>query len=218
MWRILPVVHSEMAPFSPELRFYIFEILEIVYYSCGFKNVHALFRTKNHHLRMDTISLKSRNISKNSKALKKLKGEAMKRNLFCFILISAVAVGLLGCGDKYSSAVDVNNKFAAATEEYIEALGKCDSSESAASAIDTYAAKMEKIGPKIKEIAEKYPELRGSTEISKELQQSREKVAAVTAKMGPAMMNMMKYMGDPKVMEAQQRFQKAMASMAPQQN
>ena len=34
-------VHPETAPFGPELRFYIFEILEIVHYSFGFKNTHA---------------------------------------------------------------------------------------------------------------------------------------------------------------------------------
>ena len=139
----------------------------------------------------------------------------MKRNLLCVVLIVTVAVIFSGCGNKYSSAVDINNKFAAATEEYIEALAKCDSAKSAADAIDTYAAKMEKIAPKIKEFAEKYPELRNTNEVPEDLKESQEKVAAATAKMGSAMMNLMKYMGDPKVQEAQQRLQKAMASMAP---
>ena len=46
-------VHPETAPFGFELRFHIFEILEIACYSSGFKNIQALFQTKIHHFQMN---------------------------------------------------------------------------------------------------------------------------------------------------------------------
>jgi Mg2+ and Co2+ transporter CorA len=144
-------------------------------------------------------------------------GEAMQRFILCGILVCAMAVGLMGCGDKYGDAVDVNIQFANATEEYMNGLSKADAAPAVAAVTDAYAAKIEKIAPKIREIADKYPELQNNTEIPEDLEQSRRKVEEATAKMGGAMMNMIRFMGDPKVMEAQMRLQKAMALMAPAQ-
>lgn len=129
------------------------------------------------------------------------------------LMMAVMACSLMACGDKYSEAVKVNEQFAEATEEYVLALEKADNAGAVAKAIDGYTAKMEKIVPEMKAIADQYPELKTSTEAPESLRVSREKAEAAGAKMAGAMMKLMQYMTDPKVQEAQQRMGKAMSSM-----
>jgi hypothetical protein len=119
----------------------------------------------------------------------------------------------MACGDQYGEAVKVNEQFAEATEEYVLALEKADNAEAVARAMDGYTAKMEKIVPKMKAIADQYPELKTTSEVPESLRVSREKAEAAGAKMAGAMMKLIQYMTDPKVLEAQQRMGKAMSSL-----
>ncbi|MBA3030272.1 MAG: hypothetical protein FP816_15875 [Desulfobacteraceae bacterium] len=137
----------------------------------------------------------------------------MLRKCLLFMFVITMGALFMACGDKYGEAVDVNKQFAAAMEEYVMALDKAENAQAVANAMDDYTAKMEKIVPKMKSIADKYPELKTTTEVPEELRVSREKAEAAGGKMAGAMMKMVQYMTDPKVLEAQQRMQKAMTAL-----
>lgn len=129
------------------------------------------------------------------------------------IVFVVLAVIFLSCSGKYSDVVEVNEDFIEATNEYINALDKSDSAASVASALNEYADRMETIAPKMKKMAEQYPELKDPDNIPKALKESSEKVEEMGGKMAGSMMKSMQYMMDPKVREAQKRFQNAMGLM-----
>lgn len=130
------------------------------------------------------------------------------------ILLLSIIVVLSACGGgKYSDAIEVNDKFADATEEYINNMEKANDAASIANAVDDFAAAIEKIAPEMKKIAEKYPELKDRTNIPPELKESRERMDSMENKMAGLMMKSMTYMKNPEVREAQKRLQNAMMLM-----
>ncbi len=125
----------------------------------------------------------------------------------------AMAMAVSACGGKYDDAIEVNTEFGDAAVAYIDALDNADNAKAAVDAVNDFAAAMEKLGPRMKEITEKYPELNDPANHPDELKESSERVEGLGMKIGAAIMKSMKYMGDPGMMAAQQRLQKAMASM-----
>ncbi len=139
----------------------------------------------------------------------------MKKHLFSGLVILTMLAMLTGCGGgKYSDAVEVNNTFIDAMETYLNDLDKADSDPTVAKAVDTFAASIEKISPKMKEIVAKYPELKDPNNKPEELKAVRARSEELGKKIGGSMMKSMKYMGDAKVKDAQMRLQKAMMGMA----
>ena len=119
----------------------------------------------------------------------------------------AITVALMACGGgKYSDLIAVSNQFADATENYINAIEKADNASDAAGATNTYAAKIEKIAPRMREMADKYPELKDRSKVPEELKKNRERDDALGEKMAGAMMT---YRKDPEVRKAQQRLKKS---------
>ncbi len=132
---------------------------------------------------------------------------------FLGIALLAMAMAVSACSGKYSDAIEVNTEFGEAAEAYIDGLNKSKNADEVAEAIDAFAETMENLGPRMKEIADKYPELKDPDNLPEELKQSREKVDAMGMKIGGAVFKTMKYMNNPKVMAAQKRMQKAMTKM-----
>ncbi|MCP4687992.1 MAG: hypothetical protein GY859_08075 [Desulfobacterales bacterium] len=137
----------------------------------------------------------------------------MYKTFFWGIALLALVVVFSACGGKYDDVVEVNTEFADAAENYIEGLDKAGGADDVADAVNTFADKMEKLGPRMKELADKYPELKNPDNLPEELKASRERVDAMGMKIGGAMMKTMKYMNSSKVMEAQKHLQQAMAKM-----
>lgn len=138
----------------------------------------------------------------------------MKKHLFSALVLLAVLAMLSGCGGgKYSDAVAVNNSFVDAMESYFKDLETADSSAAVATAVDAFAASIEKIAPRMKEMAEKYPELKDHNNQPEEFKAVRARADDLGKKMAGSMMKSMQYMNDAKVRDAQLRLQKAMMTM-----
>lgn len=117
------------------------------------------------------------------------------------------------CGGKYDDAVATNNKFVDAIETYVSDMETAEDADAVADALNDFAARVEKIAPEMKKIADKYPELKDPEQIPESLKESQAEAEAVSMKMAGQMMKTMTYMGDEDVKAAQLRLQKAMASL-----
>ncbi len=135
-----------------------------------------------------------------------------------FVLFAVVvffAFGMVACkgGGKYADAKDVMEKFVVGNEQFVAALDKAASADDVAAALTAVTKVMTELGPKMKEIGEKYPELKNQENPPAELKPLTDRVTAVMGKMMGAMGKMGTYASDPKVMEAQQKYQEAMAAI-----
>ena len=127
--------------------------------------------------------------------------------LACLCLLS-------GCGGgKYDDVKKTNAEFVTATQAYIAGLDKASNGKEAAKVINSYADAMERLAPKMKKLAEKYPELKDPNNPPEELKEVMKKSEEVGTKMGSSMMKLMAYMDDPDVKKAQERMGAAMMKM-----
>ena len=122
---------------------------------------------------------------------------------FCFLFLSSL---LSGCGGKYSDAVEANEAFIEMMEAYVESLEKADGAEDVAKAMNRYADAMEDLLPRMKHIAEKYPELNDQNNPPEELKESQKKSEEVGRKMIITMVKAKPYLSDPEVQKALKRF------------
>jgi F0F1-type ATP synthase membrane subunit b/b' len=127
--------------------------------------------------------------------------------VFC-LLVSAL--WLTGCSGKYADAKALNAEFVDMTETYLDDLEKSDNAKDVAKAMNRYADDMEKIWPKMKKMAEKYPELKDKKAMPEELKESQQAVEEMGQKMGNAFGKIMPHMSDPDVQKAQQRISAVM--------
>ena len=135
----------------------------------------------------------------------------MKKGLL-LPLLCALAVSFLiaGCAGKYDDAKKVNKEYMALVKGYVDDLDKTENAQDAAKAINRFADGMESLWPKMKALAEKYPELKDRNNIPEELKEMQAEAAEVGKKMGTSMMKLMPYMQDPEVQKAQKRLQETM--------
>ncbi len=126
-------------------------------------------------------------------------------------MVLGFVLSFMGCGGKYSDAIEVNEKFTDSIVDYFKDLEKVDSSEAAAKAINKFAEKMEKLGPEMKKIAEKYPELKDPSNLPEEMKASMKKVEDASMQFAASFMKMMRYIGSAEVQQAQMRLTEAMA-------
>ena len=135
----------------------------------------------------------------------------MKKGLL-FLLLCVLAVSFLfaGCGGKYSDAKKVNEEYVTLIQRYVDDLDKVANAKDAAKAIDRFVDGMKTLWPKMKALAEKYPELKDRNNPPEELKEIQAKAQEMGKKMGGAMMKLMPYMKDPEVQKAQKRLQEIM--------
>jgi len=96
------------------------------------------------------------------------------------------------------------------TEAYVADLEKAGDAKDVAKAMNRYADALEAHWPKMKKLAEKYPELKDTENVPKELEASQKAAEAVGQKMAGTFMKIMPYMKDPEVRKAQERMGKIM--------
>ncbi|MBC2717353.1 MAG: hypothetical protein HF978_18770 [Desulfobacteraceae bacterium] len=130
------------------------------------------------------------------------------------VLLSFLMLVFIGCSGKYSDAVEVNEEFLDVMIDYLEGLDKADSAGKVAASMNKFADRMAVLGPKMKKISEKYPELKDENSQPEEFKELRKKGDAMEKKFAGSFMKTMKYMNDPEVQKAQQRLSAAMQTMA----
>ena len=116
-----------------------------------------------------------------------------------------------GGGGKYADLKPVIKDMNKATEKFIADMEKADNGEKVAAALTGYAEAMGKLQPKMKEMEEKYPELKDMTGPPPELGADAEKLMELMGKMTTSMMKAMEYADDPAVQKAQEELDKAMS-------
>ncbi|MCP5106835.1 MAG: hypothetical protein GY950_25855 [bacterium] len=137
----------------------------------------------------------------------------MKKIIFIAVL-GLVLYGLTACGGgKYAEPKDVLEKYVTAMEDVINAFDKAGDADAVAAALNKYSDYMKDLGPKLKEMSEKYPELSNKDNPPEELLPLVERLNAAMGKFEGAMAKVGQYATDPKVMEAQKKFMEAMSSM-----
>ncbi len=131
------------------------------------------------------------------------------------VVIVIVFLGFVwGCGQgKYDDVVEVNDRFISVVQNYIDGLNKAQTGEEVAKAMNKYAYAFKKLGPKMKEINEKYPELITAKDLSEKVKQSQAKATQIGMDFASSFMKVMQYMTDPDVVEAQKRMGDAMRSV-----
>jgi len=133
----------------------------------------------------------------------------MKKMLMCAVAGAVILVA--GCGGgKYADVKKVMKEMNTANAEATAALEKAATGKEVAAALNVYTDSMAKQMPKMKELSDKYPELKNPTP-PEELKPLQEESAAIGKKFGEAMTKqMMKYMNDADVKAAMERMGKVM--------
>jgi len=143
-----------------------------------------------------------------------LKGLIMKKMNKLIVVVIVLLGFVWGCGQgKYDDVVEVNDEFISVVQDYIDRLNKAQKGKDIAKAMNKYADAFKKIGPKMKEINEKYPELITAKDLPEKVKQSQAKATQIGMDLASSFMKIMQYMNDPEVVEAQKRMGDAMRSV-----
>ncbi len=137
----------------------------------------------------------------------------MKKTVL-LLCIAVLALGLSACqgaGGKYSDVVKVMDKYIASIEKFAASLDGAKSADDVVTALDALTATTKTLAPEMKAFETKYPEFKNQENPPAELKPIMDKVIAASTKMMGAMTKVMQYAQDPKVQEAQKRYQEAMA-------
>lgn len=134
--------------------------------------------------------------------------------------VLGLSVLLVGCG-RGSGRSDVRavyEKNIQIMDDFSVAMGKAANADQVVAALNRYTREMETLGPRIRAVREKHPELvemdnRGS--FPEDLKDLEEKFAAMGMNMMRAMAKIMQYENDPAVMEAQQRMMTTAQKLMP---
>jgi hypothetical protein len=121
-------------------------------------------------------------------------------------------LGLSGCGAKYEDARQANEQYVLLLERFVTEMQESENAQDVAAAMNRFSIGMEQLGPTMKQVMEKYPELRQKNTMPEELLELEKRADVVFAKMESAMMKIMPHMGDAEVLKAHQRMEAAMSN------
>ncbi len=130
----------------------------------------------------------------------------VKSTMVLLVLISFC----YACGGKYDDVIKVNEDFVKILEKYSDSLQKADNAKDVAAAINDVADDLEKLAPRMKKLSNKYPDLKTRKDLPQRLLESEKKMEKVGENLAGSFMTLVKYMADPDVQAAQERFGKAM--------
>ena len=130
-------------------------------------------------------------------------------------LFLLVVVFIAACGKgSYQDLRGVMEEFLVAQEAYVDGMENVQSAEDLAATMNNFADDIEKIGPKMKAMTAKYPEIMKEKEMPEALKDLDERGKALQARMqNLSQEKFNKYISDEKVLEAAQRMGKAFQSM-----
>jgi hypothetical protein len=139
----------------------------------------------------------------------------MKKTILSAMVILGLVALVIGCGNKYSDVVETNKDFIALMSDYVDDVANVASAGDAAKAINKLADGMEKLVPKMKELSEKYPELKDHENIPEEIKAMEKDMEDVGRRFGESFMKLMPYMADKDVQSAQARLSTTMSGLGP---
>ena len=138
----------------------------------------------------------------------------MKKRILSLLFMLCLIPLIAACGGgKYADCIKLNEEFLELMENYVTSIEKSDSAKEIAAAINCFADGMEVLGPKMKKMSKKYPELKDINNHPEELKSSQKKSEEIGKKFAGSFMKVVPYMKDPEVRAAQTRFSKAMQTM-----
>ena len=134
----------------------------------------------------------------------------MKRVLYVVVVLSVAFV--FACGGGGDDPKVVFDDFFKAFEGYIDDMGKVGSADDVIKVTEKYSKTFQALGPKLKALKDKF---KGKTpdEMPDYIKNFGEKFQTLMPKMMGLAPVLQKYMTDPKVMEAQKKFQEAMKNI-----
>ncbi|MCX6565191.1 MAG: hypothetical protein NTW38_01995 [Candidatus Aminicenantes bacterium] len=148
------------------------------------------------------------------------------RKTMILVLAVGLVVGLTACkkgGEaasdkyaalgKYAEVGPVMDGFIGANEAFVATLDKATSADDVAAALDAVTAKLTELGPKMKSIGEKFPEFKTQDNPPAELKPFMDRLEAIMGKLMGAMGKAAPFLQDPKVVAAQERYNKVMSEM-----
>ena len=133
----------------------------------------------------------------------------MKR-LFSILTVIGLMV-LFACGGGGNDPKAVMGEFMDLMEGYVDELAKAESADDIVNLIEKTGEKMKSLAPRMKALKDKYPNLKPGPDMPPEFKEFEERMKGLMGKMMGSMGKVMKFMSDPKVQEAQQKFQKQMS-------
>ena len=136
----------------------------------------------------------------------------MKR-LFSILTIISLFLILSACGGG-DTPKSVMNDYFNVMEDYLNGMEKADNADDIVGVIEKFSKKMKSLAPRMKAIMEKHPELKGMKggKLPEEYKDLNDRMQKIMPRMMGIFSKMMKYGNDPKVKEAQKKFQEAMSS------
>jgi hypothetical protein len=130
-----------------------------------------------------------------------------------FLSTAIFIAGFVACGGgggKYGEVTKIMEKSAKIMDNFVSKVEKADSGPEVAAAINSFADEMEKMKPRMKELEQRYPELKDQSNPPAELAPIMKKSQDMWQRMGAAMMKIAQYGNDPDVKKAQDRLQRIM--------
>ena len=125
------------------------------------------------------------------------------------ILFAGVVYG----GGKYARIKPLIEKMAVSFEKFVTDMEKAANADAVAAGLDAFTVVMKELGPKMREIVKKYPELKDEKTHPEELKPLLKKMDELGKKLFGVMGKIQQFTNDPKVKDAYNRFMAAMASM-----
>jgi hypothetical protein len=138
----------------------------------------------------------------------------MKKALILFVvvvLVLSVAACKGGGGGKYADVQKVMDKYIGANEKFATALEGAKTADEVVAALNTLTDTTKAVAPELKAFETKYPEFKNQDNPPAELKPIMDRMMAAAGKMMNAMAKIAPFASDPKVQEAQAKFQEAMA-------
>jgi hypothetical protein len=143
----------------------------------------------------------------------------MKKTIILGLAVCLI-VGVTACKKdeyaalgKYAEVGPVMDTMIKATEVYIADLDKSTTADAVAAAMDVITEKMTALAPKMKAIGEKFPEFKSQDNPPAELKPFNDRLTGMMEKLFAVLGKVAPFASDPKVMAAQEKYNKVMGEM-----
>ncbi|MCF8081336.1 MAG: hypothetical protein K9K88_18825 [Desulfobacterales bacterium] len=131
---------------------------------------------------------------------------------FQWMITAAAVAALIACGGgKYSEVEQVLSDEIDVMETFVDRMENAGDADAVASALRGYADGMGKLVPKMKQLAENFPEIQARRDLPPELEKKLSQVDQLGTRMQGAMMKTMRYMQSPEVQKAMENYGRVMS-------
>lgn len=111
--------------------------------------------------------------------------------------------------DPYARVLETNEAFASLARQFIADMDGAEDASRVSSALDEYAAGIEALGPTMRALRERHPELRTGADLPKEVRESQEHAEIWAKRSMAALLKAAQFIDHPEVQRAQGRLAQA---------